>query len=109
MANTNCAPNPITREGLVSDLRELAEQAEASGQRWVALRALKLASHIELHGPANPVPASADKIIEIRETMVPLIRRFNPEGLIKFMAITSELHRCRLELLEAERDSATLH
>ncbi len=69
MANAKGAPNPITRESLVSDLRGLAEQAEGTGDRWVAPRALKLASHIELHGPANPVPPSVDKLIEICDTV----------------------------------------
>jgi|UPI00056BE20A hypothetical protein len=109
MANAKGAPSPVTRESVVSDLRRLAEQAEASGDKWVALRALKLASHIELRGPANPVPPSIDRVIEIRDSIVPLIRRFNPEDLTEFMAMTSELRRCRLELLEAERDNATLH
>jgi len=109
MAKANGAPNPFTREGLVSDLRDLAELAEASGDRRVALRALKLASHIEIRGPVKPVPPSVDKVIEICDTVVPLIRRFNPEGLTEFVAMTSELRRCRLELLEAERDNATLH
>ncbi|MCS3744306.1 hypothetical protein [Rhizobium sp. BK661] len=109
MGNAKEAPTRITREGVISDLRELAEQAEAGGQLWVALRALKLASHIEIHGPPNPVPPSVDKIIEIRETIVPLIRRFMPEDLSEFVATTAELRRCRLELLEAERENCTLH
>ncbi len=109
MANAKTAPNLITREGIISDLRELAEQAEAAGDRRVALRALKLASHIEIHGPAHPVPPSVDKFIEICDTIVPFIRRFNPEGLTEVVATTAELRRCRLELLAAERENATLH
>lgn len=42
----------VTREGIVADLRRLADLAEESGDRAVAARALKLASRIELNKPA---------------------------------------------------------
>jgi hypothetical protein len=79
--NAKGAPNPITRESLVPDLRGLAEQAEGTGDRWVAPRTLNLASHIELHGPANPVPPSVDKLIEICDTVAGGLIRSSCENL----------------------------
>ncbi|WP_455874739.1 hypothetical protein [Rhizobium yanglingense] len=47
METRKTAPNPVTREELVNDLRMIAEQAEASGDRVSAVRALKYAWRIE--------------------------------------------------------------
>ena len=44
---TNAKAAPIAREGIIADFKMLSEQAEASGNRAAALRALKLAWRIE--------------------------------------------------------------
>jgi hypothetical protein len=59
--------------------------------------------------PANPVPPSVDKIIELSEAVEPLILRFLPEEAAGFAADVLALRECRLELIEAERENATLH
>lgn len=99
----------VTREGVVADLRRLADLAEAKGDRFVALRALKYAWRIERLCPANPVPPSIDRIIEVCDTVAPLVRRFIPEDAARVSATVAELRQCRLELVEAERENATLH
>lgn len=99
----------VTRDGVVADLRKLAEQAEVGGDRKNAVRALKLAWRIEHHCPANPVPPSIDQIIELCGTIEPLICRFVPEEFAGFAADVSELRQRRLELIEAERETATVH
>ncbi|TBB32608.1 hypothetical protein [Rhizobium ruizarguesonis] len=99
----------VTREGVVADLRRLADLAEKSGDRVSAVRALKLAWRIEHVCPINPVPPSIDRIIEVCETIDPLVRRFIPEDAASVSSAVAGLRQCRLELAEAERENATLH
>lgn len=55
----------VTREGIVAELRRLADLAEAAGDRAVAVRALKLASRIERSCPPHPVPPSQEYQLEL--------------------------------------------
>lgn len=99
----------VTRKGVVADLRRLADLAEESGDRVSAVRALKWAWRIERFCPVNPGPPSIDRIIEVSETIGPLVRRFIPDDAARISATVADLHRCRMELIEAERENSTLH
>lgn len=99
----------ITRTGMLADLRILADLAEQGGDRVVAVRAMKIAWRIEHCCPAVPVPPSTDQLIDILEATMSLARRFAPESAIRFKAMAADLRLCRLELLIAERENATLH
>ncbi|NKM57176.1 hypothetical protein GFL21_22050 [Rhizobium anhuiense] len=105
MTNTQA----VTREGIVAELRRLADLAEESGDRVVAARALKYAWRIERFCPDNPVPPSIDRIIEVCEAIGPLARRFIPEDAARVAENVADLHRYRLELIEVERENATVH
>jgi len=99
----------VTREAVVADLRRLANLAEESGDRVSAVRALKCAWRIERFCPVNPAPPSIDRIIEVCETIGPLARRFTPEDAPRISTAVADLRRCSMELIEAERESSTLH
>ncbi|MGO6879414.1 hypothetical protein ACCS44_11085 [Rhizobium ruizarguesonis] len=100
---------PITREGIIADLRRLADLAEASGDRISAVKALKLAWRIEHRSPANPVPPSIDPIIEVCEAIAPLVCRFIPKAGASLSVTLADLRRYRFGLVAAERESATIH
>ncbi|MGO8196349.1 hypothetical protein ACC786_31415 [Rhizobium ruizarguesonis] len=87
----------------------MADLAEASGDRITAVKALKLAWRIERRSPANPVPPSIDRIIEVGETIAPLVCRFLPDDAARVSARVADLRRCRMELAAAERENATIH
>ncbi|MBY5541116.1 hypothetical protein HFO60_13915 [Rhizobium leguminosarum] len=99
----------VTREGIVAELRRLADLAEAKGDRFVALRALKYAWRIERFCPVNPVPPSIDRIIEVCEAIAPLVCRFIPDDAARVSATVADLRQCRMELIAVERENATLH
>ncbi|EJL53924.1 hypothetical protein PMI09_02789 [Rhizobium sp. CF122] len=109
MASRKAKPPQVTREGVVADLRRLADLAEASGNRVSAVRALKCAWRIEHVCPIRPVPPSIDRIIEVCETIGPLVHRFIPEDAARVSATVAGLRRCRMELIAAERENATVH
>lgn len=69
----------VTRKSVIADLRRIADLAEESGDRISAVKALRYAWRIEHICPIRPVPPSIDRIIELCETISPLVRRFNPE------------------------------
>lgn len=100
---------PVTREGIVADLRRLADLAEEGGDRVSAVRALKYACHIERCGRTNPSPPSIDRIIEVGESVGPLIYRFAPEDAGRIAADIAELRRYQIELAKLEQEIATLH
>ncbi|TAU47464.1 hypothetical protein ELI44_05225 [Rhizobium ruizarguesonis] len=100
---------PITREGIIADLRRLADLAEASGDRVSAVRALKWAWRIERFCPVDPAPPPIDRIIEVCETIGPLVRRFTPEDAERLSAAVRGLRQCHLEFIAAERENVTLH
>ncbi|ULJ70638.1 hypothetical protein [Rhizobium gallicum] len=99
----------VTREGVVANLRRLADLAEENGDRVSAVRALKLAWRIEHVCAIRPVPPSIDLIIEVCETIGPLVRRFIPEDAARVSATVADLRRCRTELIAAERENPSLH
>lgn len=109
MAEVSPAASQITRERMLSELRKLANLAEASGDRVTTVKAMRLAWRVEHRCPAVPVPPCIDRVIEILEAAVPLARRFIPKNAAKFEARVTEMQRRRLELIEAERQNATLH
>ncbi|MGO8614705.1 hypothetical protein [Rhizobium leguminosarum] len=100
---------PITREGIIADLRRLADLAEASGDRISAVKALKLAWHIQRRAPTNPMPPSIDTIIAIGEHAAALASGFDPEAGAAIKAAVADLKACRMELIVAERENSTLH
>ncbi|PDS39152.1 hypothetical protein CO665_07570 [Rhizobium anhuiense] len=99
----------VTREGIVPDLRRLADLAEERGDRVSAVRALKYAWRIERFCPVNPVAPSIDRIIEVGEAIGPLARRFIPDDAARVAETVADLRQCRMELIAAERQNATLH
>ncbi|WP_184377028.1 hypothetical protein [Rhizobium sp. BK619] len=99
----------VTREGIVADLRSLADLAEASGDRVSAVRALKVAWHIERRAPTNPMPPSIDCIIDLGGLAAALASRFNPEAAAAIKSAVADLRKCRVDLAEAEKEIATIH
>ncbi|MBB3455213.1 hypothetical protein FHT86_003512 [Rhizobium sp. BK313] len=78
MTRHKSATPATNRDGLIADLRMLAELAETGGDRVSAVRALKLAWRIEHVCPIKPVPLSIDRAIALVETIAPMIRRVAP-------------------------------
>lgn len=99
----------VDRKTIIADLRRIADLAEASGDRATAVKALKTAWRIEHICPIIPKPPSIERIIEIGEAAVTLASRFNPEAVANIQATVADLKACRLELLAAERETATIH
>ncbi|MBY3474091.1 hypothetical protein HFN78_24740 [Rhizobium laguerreae] len=99
----------VTRKSIVADLRRIADLAEESGDRATAVKALRYAWDIVCHAPANPKPPSLDTIIEVCESVGPLVARFAPEDAARVPATVADLRRCRTQLIAAERESCTLH
>ncbi|MDX0496179.1 hypothetical protein GOC59_11630 [Sinorhizobium medicae] len=108
MKSRKKVPTPITREGIVAELRTLADLAEANGDRFAAVRALKCAWRIENQCPVNPIPPSLDRMLVLSEASVPLVRGFAPENAERLEADIAELRRCQVELALLESKIATI-
>ena len=100
---------PTSRDAILAEFKLLAERAEASGDRFVAVRALKYAWHIERRCPTNPVPPSLDRMVALSGAFGPLVQRFAPESADELAAQIAGLRRCQLELALLESETATVH
>jgi len=100
---------PVTRDGIIADLRLIADKAEAKGDKVSAVKALKYAGHIERICPIDPKPPSIDTVIDVGEVAAALASRFNPEAVASIQATVADLRAYRLKLVVAERETATVH
>jgi len=107
--SSTASKHPITSGSVVEELRRLAEQAEASGDRITAVRALRVAWLIEHRPPTHPVSPSPERILRTLEKILPLVVRFTPDHTAKVEACILELRLCLVELAEAERQIYTVH
>lgn len=102
-------PTLISPEAVIAEFRKIADLAEASGDRSVVVKALKLAWRVENRRPANPVPPSIDRMVALSEACIPLVQRFAPEGAARLEAQISGSRRYQLELALLESETATVH